>query len=76
MELTLELWEPILHDAQEAGDLKPDVDLNLLCEWISEIEMNYVGALGDDIVSLERLRQKLQAFFVPALLAQQSARRS
>ena len=76
VELTLELWEPILHDAQEAGDLKPDVDLNLLCEWISEIEMNYVSALGDDMVALERLREKLHAFFVPALLARQSARRS
>lgn len=71
IELTRELWEPILIEARDNGELHAGVDLDLLYEWISEIEMNYISALGDDTssqdASVKRLRSKLHAFFVPSL---------
>ncbi|EME50589.1 MULTISPECIES: TetR/AcrR family transcriptional regulator [Rhodococcus] len=70
VELTRELWEPILLEAQESGALRSDIDMDLLYEWLSEIEMNYISALGANAGSLDRLRAKLYAFFVPSLLAQ------
>jgi len=69
VELTRELWEPILTEAQESGELRTDIDLDLLCEWLSELEMNYISALGADAGSLDRLRDKLRMFVVPALVA-------
>ncbi|AKE88761.1 helix-turn-helix domain-containing protein [Rhodococcus aetherivorans] len=69
VQLTRELWEPILLEARESGELRADVDLDLLYEWLSEIEMNYISALGASAGSLDRLRAKLYAFVVPSLLA-------
>ncbi|MEE2060492.1 TetR/AcrR family transcriptional regulator [Rhodococcus artemisiae] len=68
VELTRELWEPLLHEAQEAGELRRDIDLDLLCEWLSELEMHYISALGADAGSLDRLRDKLRIFVVPSLI--------
>ncbi|MGX6510943.1 TetR/AcrR family transcriptional regulator [Rhodococcus sp. SJ-2] len=68
VELTRELWEPILHEAQDTGELRHDIDLDLLCEWLSELEMNYISALGADAGSLDRLREKLRVFVVPSLV--------
>ena len=68
VELTRELWEPILLEAQESGEMRADVDLTLLCEWISELEMNYISSIGAGVGSLEQLRAKLETFFVPSLL--------
>ncbi|MCZ4548499.1 TetR/AcrR family transcriptional regulator [Gordonia rubripertincta] len=67
VELTRELWEPILLAAQERGELRADLDLPLLCEWISELEMLYISQ-GDEAGDLDRFRTKLREFFVPALL--------
>lgn len=68
IELTRELWEPILLEAQEAGQMRSDTDLTLLCEWIAELEMNYISSVGAGVGSVEHLRTKLENFFVPALL--------
>lgn len=68
VELTRELWEPILVEAQQAGEMRADVDLDLLCEWISELEMTYISSLGAGGGSIDHLRAKLLAFFVPSLL--------
>lgn len=68
VELTYELWEPLLLEAQSSGEMRADVDLEMLCEWISEIEMSYISTLGEDAGSLDRLRGKLHAFLVPSLL--------
>ncbi|MCX4098461.1 TetR/AcrR family transcriptional regulator [Nocardia sp. alder85J] len=68
LELTRELWEPILAEEQQAGRLRADLDLRLLCEWIAELEILYVSQYGSDETTLDRVRAKLRAFVVPALL--------
>jgi hypothetical protein len=67
-ELTRELWEPILIAEQESRALRPDIDLVLLYEWIAELEMMYISQLTAGTGSIDRFRQKLRTFFVPALL--------
>ncbi|ETD31368.1 TetR family transcriptional regulator [Williamsia sp. D3] len=67
LELTRELWEPVLAAAPERGELRSDLDLVLLCEWISQLEMLYISQ-GDEADGLDRFREKLTKFFVPALL--------
>ncbi|WP_068268867.1 TetR/AcrR family transcriptional regulator [Aldersonia kunmingensis] len=69
LELTRELWEPILREAQQAGELRDDIDLEMLCEWISELEMMYISQERDDADALDRFREKLRQFLVPALLS-------
>lgn len=68
IELTYELWGPILTEAQESGRMRTDIDVRLLCEWIAEIEMMYISQLGDEDGAFDRFREKIRSFFVPALL--------
>lgn len=68
VELTHELWGPILADEQAAGNIRADLDLRLLSEWISELEIMYISQYGTDDSALDRVREKLRAFVVPALL--------
>ncbi|WP_019925273.1 TetR/AcrR family transcriptional regulator [Nocardia sp. BMG111209] len=68
LELTRELWEPILAEEQRAGHLRADLDLRLLCEWIAELEILYISQYGSDETTLDRVRAKLRAFVIPALL--------
>jgi len=69
VQLTRELWEPIFREAQLLGEMRKDVDLDLLCEWIADLEIMYISQLataeGDP---LARFRTKLRAFLVPTLL--------
>jgi AcrR family transcriptional regulator len=67
-ELTRELWEPILLEAQEAGELRTDIDVGMLCQWISELEIMYLSQPTHDEDALQRFRYKLTHFFIPALL--------
>jgi AcrR family transcriptional regulator len=67
-ELTTELWAPILQDAQAAGDLRKDIDIALLCEWISQLEMMCINEINGGTGSLESFKVKLRQFFIPALM--------
>lgn len=69
VELTYELWEPILTRAQAAGTIRAELDIRLLCEWISELEMYYI-ARGSvpEAEDLDTIRTRLRTFLLPALL--------
>ncbi|MFD1812191.1 TetR/AcrR family transcriptional regulator [Rhodococcus gannanensis] len=68
IELTHELWGPIIVDEQAAGNIRADLDPRLVSEWISELEIMYISQYGTDDSALDRVRVKLRAFVVPALL--------
>lgn len=68
VELTYELWEPVLAAAQRTGEIRPELDLRLVCEWISEIEIMYISRGAEEASSLDRVREKIRAFVVPALV--------
>lgn len=69
IELTREFWEPILVAAQEAGEIRGDVDLDGLCEWISRLEIMFIVQLQDTPDDEKRIRRLLADFVVPALVS-------
>ncbi|WP_312884876.1 TetR/AcrR family transcriptional regulator [Nocardia barduliensis] len=73
VELTRELWEPVLTEARAAGAIRADIDLPMVCEWISEIEILYISRLHDDPAAMDRIRAKIRAFVVSALVTDPAA---
>ncbi|WP_025351255.1 TetR/AcrR family transcriptional regulator [Nocardia nova] len=69
VELTHELWQPILDEARSAGTIRADLNIRLLCEWISELEMHYIARdTADDAADLDRIRAQLRTYLLPAVL--------
>ena len=68
VELTHELWGPILTEAQQLGEMRKDVDVALLSEWIAELEIMFISQADDSIEAVGRFRAKLRSFLVPSLL--------
>ncbi|QTI70898.1 TetR/AcrR family transcriptional regulator [Gordonia polyisoprenivorans] len=70
IDLTYELWAPILTEAQMLGEMRKDVDVRLLCEWIAEIEIAYISQTDGSDDALKRLQEKVRRFLVPSLVPQ------
>lgn len=68
-DLTHQLWEPILRQAQESGELRSDVDLRDLSSWISHLETMFVTQFDNGPEAQERMRSLLRQFLLPALVA-------
>lgn len=67
-ELTRMFWEPILTAAREAGEIREDIDLVGLCEWISRLEIMFIIQLRDTPDDFDRIRRLVADFVVPALV--------
>lgn len=74
-ELTHELWEPILREAQDTGELRADVDLRELSAWISHLETMFLTQFDEGPAAQERMRSFLRQFLLPALVAPAPGRR-
>ncbi|ORL15987.1 TetR/AcrR family transcriptional regulator [Prescottella equi] len=68
VDLTHELWGPVLAEEQKAGNIRRDLDLRLVSEWIAELEIMYISRYGTADEALDRIREKLRTFVVPALV--------
>lgn len=66
-ELTRELWEPVLAQAQASGEIAADVDLVELCEWIAHLEIMFISQLEDTPEALAWVRRMVGQFVVPAI---------
>ena len=63
------LWRPILEAGRDRGELRPDIDLDELVQWIMYLELLLLAgrrSFGADDATQER---QLRTFFVPAILA-------
>ncbi|MEQ3549885.1 TetR/AcrR family transcriptional regulator [Pseudonocardia nematodicida] len=67
-ELTQEFWEPVLVAALDAGELRSDLDLVGLCEWIARLEIMFIVQLGDSAEDEARIRRLVADFVVPSLM--------
>ncbi|MCF7549530.1 TetR/AcrR family transcriptional regulator [Pseudonocardia sp. WMMC193] len=66
-DLTAELWSDILAEAKSAGEVRPDLDIDRFCAWLTFVELILVGRierLGAEDPSHRRL---LERYIVPAL---------
>jgi AcrR family transcriptional regulator len=66
-ELTRELWEPILREAQAQGEIAADVDIVELCEWIAHLEIMFISQLEDTPEAFAWVRRMVERFVVPAI---------
>jgi AcrR family transcriptional regulator len=67
VELTYEMWEPILAEARDRGDLRADLDIRAICRWLTYLIILLLGRYDiEDNVADQR--EMLRTFVVPAFL--------
>jgi len=66
-ELTRELWEPVLREAKQTGEIAADVDIVELCEWIAHLEIMFISQLEDTPEAVAWVRRMVEHFVVPAI---------
>src|SRR5262245_14929475 len=67
-ELTKEMWQPILQAAAERGEIRADLDIARVAEWLALVEFILVGRLDFEKPDDPSHRQLLQTFVLPAFL--------
>jgi AcrR family transcriptional regulator len=68
VDLTHEMWEPILKEAVDRGDLSPALDFYAIAAWLTHVELILVGRLDltpDD----GEVREMLRTFLLPAFVS-------
>jgi len=66
-ELTRELWQPVLCEAQASGEIAAEIDVAELCEWIAHLEIMFISQVEDTPEGLVWVRRMVEQFVVPAL---------
>lgn len=67
VDLTQELWEPILAEAAAGGELNPDLDRREIARWLTHVKLIMVGRF-DLAVDEDEIRNMLRIFLAPAFL--------
>jgi AcrR family transcriptional regulator len=65
VDLAYEMWEPILVEARDRGDLRPDLDLRSIATWITYLTLLLVGR-SDIEPDVSAQREMLRTFVTPA----------
>lgn len=64
--LTAEMWEPIFHRAAERGEIRSDLDLPAVAEWLALVQFIMVGRLDFANSADPDHREMLRTFVLPA----------
>lgn len=67
-DLTGEMWQPILERAMERGEIRTDLDLDRVAEWLALVQFVLVGRLDFDSADDPDHRKMLRDFVLPAFL--------
>jgi AcrR family transcriptional regulator len=67
VQLTYDMWKPIMEEAVERGELREDLDFRAIATWLTYLQLVLVGRL-DLEPDIEAQRQMLRTFVVPAFL--------
>jgi len=65
VDLAYEMWEPILVEARERGELNPDLDFRAIATWITYLTLLLIGR-GDIEPDVGSQRELLRTFVTPA----------
>ncbi len=65
VDLAYEMWEPILVEAREHGELRPDLDFRSIATWITYLNLLFIGR-GDIEPDVDGQRELLRTFVMPA----------
>jgi hypothetical protein len=65
VELTYEMWEPILAQARDSGEMRDDLDFRAISRWLTYLIILLLGRydIEEDVASQ---RELLRTFVVPA----------
>lgn len=66
-ELTRELWQPVLREAQDRGEIAARIDVAELCDWIAHLEIMFISQVDDTPEGLAWVRRMVAQFVVPAI---------
>jgi AcrR family transcriptional regulator len=66
--LTAEMWEPILRRAIERGEIRADLDMSAVAEWLALVQFILVGRLDFARPDDPGHRKMLRDFVLPAFL--------
>ncbi|KUH67527.1 TetR family transcriptional regulator [Mycolicibacterium novocastrense] len=64
--LTAEMWEPIFQRAIDRGEIRSDIDLSAVAEWLALVQFIMVGRLDFSPSEDPDHREMLRAFVLPA----------
>lgn len=68
-ELTYLLWEPVLADAQESGDLRAGLEPTDVANWIARLEVMFMSQFEETAAAKEEIRGCVRTFVVPAIVS-------
>ena len=63
VDIAYEMWEPILSEARDRGELRPDLDFRAAAAWITNLNILLIGRGEPD---LDADRELLRTFVLPA----------
>lgn len=66
--LTAEMWEPILRQAVDRGEIRADLDMAAVAQWLALVQFILVGRLDFDRADDPSHRKMLRQFVLPAFL--------
>lgn len=75
-EIAAEVWAPVFAQAQAAGEMRAELDIDETCAWLASVELLIVG--WEEVYGLpaDGVRGLVQRFVLPALAAPPGRRRS
>ena len=65
VDVAYDMWEPILAEAREQGELRPDLDFRAIATWITYLTLLLIGR-GDIEPDISAQREMLRTFVLPA----------
>ena len=67
-QLSYELWEPVLREAQECGEMNPVLDRRMASAWLARVTLIMVTQEKSTQLGADELRAEFRTFVVPAFL--------
>ncbi|MFW0785213.1 helix-turn-helix domain-containing protein [Gordonia sp. CPCC 206044] len=71
--LTEEMWGPVIDEARERGEVRPDRTNAEICQWIALVELILVGRMDFGSDADPEHRRMLTNFLVPGILTPEAA---
>jgi AcrR family transcriptional regulator len=73
-EVAMDLWEPLLRDAQRSGEARAGLDPTELVHWFRRIFLSYLEVAEGHRPGDDAIRRELETFLLPAMLSDETSR--
>lgn len=73
-EVAMDLWEPLLRDAQQRGEARAGLGATEVVHWFRRIFLSYLEAAEGHRPTDDAIRRELETFLLPAMLSDETSR--